>query len=106
MLLLLVSATLFTCKNDDCCSDPEIDEAWLNATVADIEKSSIKQYFYITRATYDGQCVVYVNNCCPMCSTALILYRCDGTKLENVDYTKIKNEAIVWHPDDFVCQLM
>jgi len=80
-----------------------VDQVWLDKTIADLEKSSLKEYFYIARADYEGMCVTYVNNCCPTCNTAIIVYHCDGTRFENAEVTKLKNESIVWKPDNFAC---
>jgi hypothetical protein len=104
-VLFLVTAPA-ACKKDDCCDDPGVNQAWLDTTIADIEKSSIKQYFYIVRAEYEGTCVAYVNGCCPSCLMAILLYRCDdGTKIENVDVSKITNPVVIWRPENSSCDL-
>lgn len=106
--ILLLSVTLITCKDEkDCCTRP-VDQAWLNKTIADLEQSneSLRKYFYIVEATYEGECVVFVNSCCPTCLTAFIVYRCNGTELSNADTGKIKDPFVIWKPDDFACQLM
>ena len=105
VLLLLVSIILFECKKD---SDPDplagINKTWLDATIADIEKSSIKNQSYIVRADYDGTCLVFVSNCCPNCLTALVFYRCDnGAKFDNVDVTRLKDQTTIWTPENFEC---
>lgn len=105
VLLLLVSITLANCRKD---SDPDplagIDKTWLDATIADIEKSSIKNQSYIVKADYDGTCLVFVSNCCPDCATALIFYRCDnGTRFDQVDTTRLKDQTTIWKPENFEC---
>jgi hypothetical protein len=106
--ILLLSVTLFTCKDEKDCCLPPVDQAWLNKTIADLEQSdeSLTKFFYIVQGTYEGECVVFVNNCCPNCLTALTIYRCDGTELSNADPGKIKDPVVIWKPDNFACQLM
>ncbi len=101
--VFLIAGTLAYCKKDDCCDRYGIDKVWLDATIADIEKSSGKEYYYIVRAEYDGMCVAFVSSCCPNCLMATILYTCAGTKLENPDVTKLKNTVVVWTPDNSAC---
>lgn len=102
LLLLVISLILIECKKND--PGPVVNQEWFNATVADISKSSIGKMSYIVKADYEGTCVVYVNNCCPNCSTAIILYRCDdGTKVEDADLSKLTNQATIWQPGDSEC---
>lgn len=103
VLLIFLSVALIGCKKE--CCDDSVDKTWLDAKIGELEKSELKEYFYIVSATYEGRCVTYVNNCCPMCATMIIVYSCDGTKLENVDLTKLINQKVAWKPDNFSCQL-
>jgi hypothetical protein len=103
-LVLFVLIVLAGCKSEENINH-EINQAWLDQQIDQINKSDIKEYFYIVRAEYEGQCIVYVSNCCPMCSTTIVAYRCDGVKLENIDLTKIENHEIVWKPDNYSCSL-
>ena len=100
---MVIITALASCKKDDCCDRYGIDKGWLDATIADIEKSSNKEYMYIVRAEYEGMCVVSVGSCCPNCLMAVNLYKCDGTKIENPDVTKIQKSVIVWQPDNSAC---
>jgi hypothetical protein len=105
ILLLLVSFALVECKKDD---DPDplegINEVWLNATIADIEKSSTKEEQYIVKADYEGTCIVYWATCCANCNWAIIPYRCDtGAKIDNVDSTKITGHTVIWKPEGSTC---
>ncbi len=106
IFVVLMTISLVACKNDDCCNDVGVDQDWLGKTKADLAKSDLSQYFFIERGVYEGKCVVYVNNCCPMCSTIIVLYTCDGTLLtDRPDMTKLKNVETVWKPDNFSCQV-
>lgn len=103
-LLLFISFFLTECKKEE--PDPGVNEAWFDATIADIEKSSMASQFYIVKADYEGTCVAYVNTCCPTCLIAIIPYRCDdGTKIENPDVTKLTNHQVIWKPKNFECNV-
>jgi hypothetical protein len=108
VFILLISVSLTECRDKkDCCPDPAvINPAWLNAQIISISASPIGKSMFIMRGELDGMCVVYVDNCCINCNTLIIVYRCDGTRLDNVDLTKIKNQTIAWRPNDFECKLM
>lgn len=108
---VLVMIILAACKDDHekslVCDFKEVtDLPWLKTIITDIEKSELSQYWYISLADYNGQQVITVGNCCPMCSTITPVYRCDGTKIDNPDYSLIKNSKVVWHPANFTCTFM
>ena len=106
IFVILLIVGLAACRNEDCCNDAGIDQEWLSQTIANLEKSDLKQYFFIERGVYEGKCVVYVNNCCPMCNTIIILYTCNGTQLtDRPDMTKLQDVELVWKPGNFSCQL-
>jgi len=111
-LSFLFCIVLFSCKDKDepvtVCGvkDPANDLAWLKAVIDDLEKSSVRQYFYVSRAEYNHTVVFTVGNCCPMCNTYTPVYKCDGTQMQNPDYSQIKNSVVIWKPDDFLCVLI
>lgn len=104
-LIFALFAMIVGCKDDDTARFT-VDQAWMDATIADLEKSSGKEYFFIVRAEYEGNCVVFVNNCCPMCMTLITYYSCDGVELTDVDTSKLKNQTTIWTPKDFECLMM
>lgn len=103
-----------SCCDDDerplaCGAEDPVDEfTWLRAIVEDLEQSTIKEYFYVVQAEFKGNTVFYVNNCCPFCMTVIIYRDCNGNALElaNADVASLKDEKIIWKPDNFACQLM
>lgn len=106
LIVLCGLFAMFSCKQtEDCCDDADINKEWMKARIDEINNSELKQYFYIVKAEYEGECITYVNNCCPMCSTMIVPYRCDGTKMEGVDLTRITNHTTAWKPDNFSCSL-
>ena len=101
-VLFFVFLLLIACKDDKELDDDTIPD-WLVEKIDELEKSSIRQYFYVVSAEYNGERVFRFANCCPMCSTVYILYTVDGTEVKNADPSKVKNEKIIWKPDDFSC---
>jgi len=103
--VLCVLVVLAGCRSEETIKDEDVNQAWLDERIAEINKSDLKKYFYIVKAEYKGQCIMYVSNCCPMCSSIILPYQCDGTKMEDVDLTKIENHEIIWKPDNYSCAL-
>jgi hypothetical protein len=103
--VLCVLIVLAGCKGEENIKDQGIDQAWLDKEIDEINKSDLKQYFYIVKAKYNGQCIVYVSNCCPMCLSTIVPFTCDGTRVENVDLMKIDSHEIIWKPDNYSCSL-
>ncbi len=86
--------------------DAAVDLPWLKERIKDIESSSLKEYFYISRATYKGKTVIIQGNCCPMCNTVIPVTNCAGELLFYADDTKskdLKNITVIWRPEPFAC---
>lgn len=109
----------FSCEKEGGCIEPDIicnvnnpktELTWLKAEVQRRQQNhtDVEKYFYIQQATYNGQTVFMYNNCCPMCSTIVPVYNCQGELLFHLGQNpeedkKIKDIKILWKPGNFAC---
>ena len=104
-LLIIVSA----CQYDDVpktncgVKDPANDLPWLKQMISDLEKSSLRPYFRVEQVEYKGEVGFYVNNCCPVCDTLPIFYKCSGDQVTNIDTSLLTPKGITWQPADYSC---
>lgn len=115
IVLMLLS---FSCPDNDdkeiplCGTNNPIEElAWLKSVINEINlpDSLFAKYFYISQASYKGETIFIIDNCCPTCNTAIIIYDCEGEilgylgdkiRIDEIDYSKI-----IYKPNDFACNL-
>jgi hypothetical protein len=112
----------FSCEKEYCeCDDPwpvcyttnPIEELpWLKQVVTELEDSGeLAVYFYVVEATYQGQTVFIVENCCPQCGTTIPLYNCQGEIICNnlpdcPEFgDKLSNRKVIYKHPEAPCQL-
>lgn len=85
-------------------NDPIENLAWLQEMTKELSEGSLSEYYYIKQATYKGQTVFLVDNCCPHCNTAPFIYDCSGNRIQE-DYTfdDLKDEKLIWQPANSSC---
>jgi len=117
----LISLMAFSCEKDEttnmlvsgntCTVNNPVEElAWLKAEIQHREQSpsEFEKYFDIQQAEYNQQTVFIYNSCCPVCTTSVPVYNCQGELLfygidKPQEAKKIKNIKIIWQPKDYAC---
>lgn len=106
-IALICLCLLFTSCNEDEPLDLEGLE-WLQAEIADIQQSSLAEYFYVNEAEYKRDRVFIIENCCPFCSSApAAVYSEEGEVLgrigDSITDDDLKEVQLFWQPDDAAC---
>lgn len=116
--LLAVFSLCLSCNNDDkdlpaiaACdvNNPIEDLDWLKARAQEIKDgtSDLAQYFYIEMAEYKGKTVFIGQNCCPYCSSVILVYDCEGKELGSTGTeilaSEISNAKIIFKAPNFSC---
>lgn len=104
ILAYIISTLLLSCNNDDdlkvsilvdsCGKENPIEDlAWLKTKADEIKfnEGLISKHFYIEIGTYQGRTVFSLNNCWPICNTAIPIFNCNGENLGNLN-TDIKSK--------------
>ena len=120
---LAIISCAFTCEDrkecafdhDRACNvqNPVTELAWLSDRIEEINQSAGSEHFYVQSAQYLTQDVFIIENCCPDCLTLPPpVYNCEGTLLgrvgtgkDDINPSLLKNETIVWKPDNFTCNV-
>lgn len=108
VLLLLAS-----CKEEEeplmACgvSDPVENLDWLNERIAEMEASDFGDNQYVVMATYQGQTVFSVWDCCANClSIYIAYYNCEGELVEGQSIaTNLENREVIWKSEDSTCNV-
>ncbi len=104
-LTRLISKESVTCSFND----PVKDLDWLRF---EVEKrmaniNGLTKYCYITQANLDGKPVFLYWDCNPAINKVIPIFDCLGNNLGNLGYEinleDLKNQTIVWQPEEFVC---
>ncbi len=119
-LTLILSFLLLGCTTDDDanCSfnDPVTNLPWLEQKINEIEETSgdLLQFQYVLQAVYQKnpiqrEIVFVFGNCCPVCSTVVPVYNCNGMLLGvlglDVDSSAVFDYKVIWSPENFECVL-
>ncbi|MEQ9300978.1 MAG: hypothetical protein RIF33_20555 [Cyclobacteriaceae bacterium] len=106
LVTLICLCLLFTSCQEDEPLDLEGLE-WLQAEIADIQQSSLAEYFYINEAEYKRDRVFIIENCCPFCSTVVSVYSEEGELLgyigDSIATDQLKDQRLFWQPEDAAC---
>lgn len=116
-----------SCGENTCSVTNPLEEmGWLQAEINDLSvpvNASLKPFFYVTMAKYNGNTVFMVKNCCPLCNTTPpIIKNCNGkvvgylsekegsfnyfgVTIHSVNPNKLQCNQIIWKPDNFACQV-
>ncbi len=86
-------------------TDPVENLPWLKQLAANAASGGLSEYAYITQAKYKGKRLFYLGICCPACSWALILYDCEGNRInEEISFDDLEDSAVIWHTENYQCQ--
>ena len=119
IIVMVLFSFLVSCEEDNrtpsnTCSvnDPIMELFWLTNRVEEFEQSTSEasKYFYISQASYLGNTVFVLENCCPFCNTVISVFDCEGellgilgTRDEDIDPDSLDNKKVIWHPEDSPC---
>jgi len=84
---------------------------WLREKAQEMNEydDDIKQYFYISQASYQDQTVFIFGNCCPFCNTVIPVMNCEGENIGtlgfDIEYEDISDENTILKPENFSCQI-
>lgn len=108
--ILLFIIIGFACQEKDdpatACgvSDPIENIAWLKQLAESASTGGLSEYAYITQAKYKGKRVFYQGSCCPNCSWALILFDCEGNRInEEIRFDDLEDSEVIWKPGNSEC---
>lgn len=96
-------------KSQNFCDGSDMD--WLQELIDDYEQNeySSEEYFYFSKAIYNGQQVIVHGNCCAVCNTVIQVYDCSGELLGyigtsdiNIPIKDITQQEVIW-PEDPPC---
>lgn len=110
LLVLLNSAFLLGCadsENPTYCGveNPVEDLAWIKESIKESQSSSLSQYSYLIQGSYEGETVFSWGSCCPFCNFVVMVQDCQGNLIEGVSLSEVKNQKIIWKPENFACNL-
>lgn len=119
-IVLLICLCSFLCCDDDTVNIPIVaacgvdnpieDLPWLRSLADEINQneSDVAPFFFIEMAEYEGETIFISNNCCPICSTIVPVYNCEGEFLsflnDKIKLTDTRNLGVIFKRDDFSCQ--
>ena len=119
LILIFVFSLFVSCNTSDDIGEnncdvenPIADLDWLESKIAELETSDSPnaQYFYVSQAEYNNKTVFIFGNCCPLCNTVLPVYDCEGTSLgivgtrdQDIDWSIMDDDIIIWSPSNFEC---
>ncbi|CAN0602578.1 unnamed protein product [Ectocarpus sp. 12 AP-2014] len=119
IILLLFFNTLISCTIDDtnipaitaCGTENPIEDLpWLKTLVNELkeEQSEVAEFFFIEIAEYKGETIFISNNCCPICSTVIPIYDCNGDFLgflnDEIKTNELRSTQTIFNREDFPCQ--
>lgn len=96
-------------KSQGSCDESNLD--WLQEMIDDYELNEYgsEEYFYFSKAIYNGQQVIIHGNCCAVCNTAFLVYDCSGEFLGvigirdiDISMEDITQHKLIW-PEDSPC---
>lgn len=111
--LFFISLIVFSCHHDDdvsmMCnvSNPIEDLEWLKNRIDELVQTGNGE-FYISQANYNGKTIFIEANCCLVCNSIIPVYYCSGESVgyigdDNLTWTLLDNDKVIWKPDDFKC---
>ncbi len=119
--LILLFLSFYACQDNELnsevntCSgfdDPIKEISWLKQIAANIEMdtSFTKRYLSISQASFNSRTVFFLRNCCPNCVTEPEpIYSCEQQVLGRLGveimYNDLKDQEIIYRPDNFECGL-
>lgn len=84
--------------------DPVENLAWLKQLAENAAIGGLSEFSYITQAKYKGKRVFYQGSCCPNCFWVLILYDCEGNRInEEISLNDLEDSLVIWQPENFQC---
>ncbi len=109
-LLIVCAAILFSCNENEgpsACGveNPVEDLPWLKSSIQETESSALAQYAYLIQGTYKGQTVFSMGSCCPYCLTLVVILDCQGNVIEDAALQEVKNQKIIWRPENSTCTI-
>ncbi len=118
ILSILIFFIILSCNNNDdglnnTCNvaNPIEDFTWLKEKILDIEQSSQVDEFYISQATYKGETVFIVGNCCANCNTIFPVYNCKGERINIlgcseafINFSILNRDTVIWSSKNFICK--
>ncbi len=112
---LIVISMIISCKKEEVDPDkntcgvvsPVTELDWLKQEIARREQDTtdLNKYFFIQQGSSNGQTVFIYNNCCPFCSTVLLVYNCEGENIK-IAPQGIGDVKVIWSPANFACQIL
>lgn len=85
-------------------NDPIENLTWLKQLAENASGGGLSEYAYITQAKYKGKRVFYLGSCCPNCNWALILYDCEGNRLnDEISFDDLEESKVIWHGVNYKC---
>lgn len=108
LLFLLSSAFFLGCadsENPTSCGveNPVEDLAWIKEAIEESSSNGLSQYSYLIQGSYKGETVFSWGSCCPFCNFAVIVTDCQGNLIEDASISEVKNQKIIWKPENSVC---
>jgi len=119
LILIFILSLFFSCNTSDDIGEnncevenPVTDLNWLSSKIADLEatETTTSKYNYVSQADYHNKTVFIFGNCCPACNSVSAVYDCEGTVMgiigyrdQDIDYSILNEDTIIWSPSDFEC---
>ena len=114
--IVIALFSFIACNNDEdgyefaACNvnNPIEDLQWLKSMVDSIkaDDSALSKYYFLEIAEYKDETIFISNNCCPICSTVISVYKCNGEFFDFLTSeisSNLKNRRIIFKRNDFVC---
>lgn len=117
LLFFVISPLVFfACSDDDgltntcLIENPVAELDWLASEIQTLEQSGISQFLYVSQAEYENGTVFIFGNCCPNCNSVIPVRNCSGELIgilgngdDDIDFSLLTRDIIIWRPDDFQC---
>ncbi|NER17528.1 hypothetical protein [Spongiivirga citrea] len=115
--VFIMTTLLFSCNSDDdttalfnCGSNTTLEDLdWLSQEIERREQSDSPdmQYCFITQALLNNASVFLYHDCNPTITKVVQVLNCGGEPIGflglEIDQGAIKNERVIWKPEDFAC---
>ena len=102
--ILCITLSLTRCKDEDsrsCTDNPTEDLPWLKETIEGYEQTQTDMLIY--QVQYKTKTIFSIVWCCHTCEVIPAYFDCNGNELTHIDYTKIRNQVLIWSLPTTAC---